>query len=495
MKRILLPLLFVLPIHLLGQNWNTIVTGDSLYYTVQASGLDSDWNHYLRAIWADSSVTSGGITTNYFYRSLRPDENNIMNLTTNATWLGKKNIRNLSGEEYYFNQFGDSLFIKTLAGIGDNWIFCKDSNNVSYKATVVSKNTQLIDGIIDSVKTIQLQAYQGALPIASTYNSLPIVLSKSHGFYSMFEFFAFPYWQWVATNDTLPIMFPLLPLIHQRLNRDITESHFMEQNTLFIYQPGNEWQWYSDLGSEYDLYHDSIISTSYLSPTTLEVTKYRHKFYQIFGPIPSMGHIYTTTIDTLVIDSISFAATVRTLLPENLLIFDTLYGYRKNFYFIKPFCTNKIIYRYEYYHNLPPLSTGTFEAGITEYIQGFGKTDSYWEKQFSFRLLDDYFYMKLGSCTDGTKYNFKALSSTDINERTNSITVFPNPTSGRISIISSQVTILKIILHDITGKELMSQDKFKANNSIEISNYPDGVYLLEIQTDKGIVNRKVIKGN
>jgi len=55
--------------------------------------------------------------------------------------------------------------------------------------------------------------------------------------------------------------------------------------------------------------------------------------------------------------------------------------------------------------------------------------------------------------------------------------------------IESELTIKNVELCDITGKTLLTH----TTNTINVSNLPQGVYLLKIQTDKGIVTKRIIK--
>lgn len=69
----------------------------------------------------------------------------------------------------------------------------------------------------------------------------------------------------------------------------------------------------------------------------------------------------------------------------------------------------------------------------------------------------------------------------------NSFRLFPNPTNG---IINTSTPIEKMILYNLMGVKLM---EIAHSTSIDISNFPSGIYILSI-TDKGInVIQKIIK--
>ena len=70
------------------------------------------------------------------------------------------------------------------------------------------------------------------------------------------------------------------------------------------------------------------------------------------------------------------------------------------------------------------------------------------------------------------------LSSKDAN-------IFPNPTSGLLSIESTDSNILQISLTDTDGKELLAKTCNKQACELDISNQPTGLYLVQIQFANG----------
>ncbi len=73
------------------------------------------------------------------------------------------------------------------------------------------------------------------------------------------------------------------------------------------------------------------------------------------------------------------------------------------------------------------------------------------------------------------------------------IQVYPNPTSNLMTIkCESQITSLK--LYTTTGKSIHISQDIKANNTeINLSRYPSGLYLLEIETEKSKRIKKVVR--
>jgi hypothetical protein len=80
-----------------------------------------------------------------------------------------------------------------------------------------------------------------------------------------------------------------------------------------------------------------------------------------------------------------------------------------------------------------------------------------------------------------------------------SLSVFPNPTSGQLRIMNDELREVTITVYNIMGKKLpfskAPSPKERAGSEVEIdiSYLPAGIYFLRIETEKGIITQKVIK--
>ncbi len=109
-------------------------------------------------------------------------------------FLGYKTILQDDGTDIYFNQLQDSIFIQTQASLNETWIFYQNPNGDYFEATVTTVDTSHFLGIIDSVKTITLQAKDiFGNTVSSPYDTLVIKVSKHYGLIEGFNLFKFPY--------------------------------------------------------------------------------------------------------------------------------------------------------------------------------------------------------------------------------------------------------------------------------------------------------------
>ena len=86
--------------------------------------------------------------------------------------------------------------------------------------------------------------------------------------------------------------------------------------------------------------------------------------------------------------------------------------------------------------------------------------------------------------------------------------IYPNPTTGQLTINNEQLTINNIEVYDIMGRLLMSQIQNPMSQiqnpmsqiqnpmsqiQIDISHFSAGVYFVKIRTEAGEVVKKVVK--
>jgi len=81
-----------------------------------------------------------------------------------------------------------------------------------------------------------------------------------------------------------------------------------------------------------------------------------------------------------------------------------------------------------------------------------------------------------------------------INELQNDIKIYPNPTTGELTIRSYELGITNIEIFDTYGKKQSHASRVTSNeNIINIAHLPAGVYFVKVYSEKGVFIEKIIK--
>ena len=113
--------------------------------------------------------------------------------------------------------------------------------------------------------------------------------------------------------------------------------------------------------------------------------------------------------------------------------------------------------------------------------------------------IGDYYCVVYDSqhCQSDTLLFSNHISGTDDINISN-LLIYPNPSDGIINIeFSSDITLdFSVSLINVIGqvviidkKELFSGEYVK---QVDVSNYANGIYLIEVKTDSGVINKKLI---
>ena len=82
------------------------------------------------------------------------------------------------------------------------------------------------------------------------------------------------------------------------------------------------------------------------------------------------------------------------------------------------------------------------------------------------------------------------LGSNDLTYLENAISLFPNPTSGQVQLnISNDIEVINLKLYNVLGQQIT----IVANNTIELSFLPAGLYYLQVDTNLGTITKTVIR--
>jgi hypothetical protein len=97
---------------------------------------------------------------------------------------------------------------------------------------------------------------------------------------------------------------------------------------------------------------------------------------------------------------------------------------------------------------------------------------------------------------NGTIYRFTPANTTGINkeELAETFTFFPNPATDFISLkgLSGGIREARVIITDLTGKVVFNES-IQAENKINVSSLPQGIYLAQITTEAGSLTKRIVK--
>lgn len=94
-------------------------------------------------------------------------------------------------------------------------------------------------------------------------------------------------------------------------------------------------------------------------------------------------------------------------------------------------------------------------------------------------------------CKDTTDNDVAIGVPSNIRENLNeTITIYPNPSNGGVINLNSNLEINSVNIYNVIGQTIFSS---KSNiKTIDVSKFNKGTYLIQIETDKGVVVKKVV---
>ncbi len=74
----------------------------------------------------------------------------------------------------------------------------------------------------------------------------------------------------------------------------------------------------------------------------------------------------------------------------------------------------------------------------------------------------------------------------------NAVKIYPNPTKSVLRFESGELRVENVEILDVSGKKLSTSGVQISANSVNVSTLPKGMYFIQIKTEKGVVQRKVL---
>jgi uncharacterized protein YjdB len=101
---------------------------------------------------------------------------------------------------------------------------------------------------------------------------------------------------------------------------------------------------------------------------------------------------------------------------------------------------------------------------------------------------------KVGVCYVTVGSGGKAAPTTAEGTDVEDITIYPNPTSGELTIENGELKIENVEVFDVIGRMYHVETLRATSLQLDISHLPTGIYFVRIQTENGkIITRKVVK--
>ncbi len=454
----------------------------------------------------DSTIISGNTTTYYPYHTLRETYDPqgmtapVVIDSNGGSWLGKRIIELQNGTFLFDNMFGDTIIIKTQAQPGDSWIFYNDTSSLYFRASLSSVDTMTILEVLDSVKTITINAFNNTGPVTSDpANNAQIILSKNHGFVQIIDLYCFPYHK----PDTVYYqgMDFYLDLSLKSYSSYILQISAITFNIIDFINPTfaqmNNWSVGDVFESQHCLGCTGYYSSSF--PMVYNLDSIVQKIIDSTGvtyitngweadPLPPFGTQYAKTIT---------GGPVHFL---NLVCFDTLMpeeNFIQNVYYYYPYDSSYCLHAPEYNVLLNnDLSPSSPIFTWNYYKLEIGSVDNGYQDgnpSFGVNAITCNYYND-NSC--GTCYE-PPLGISNLQSLTNNLEVFPNPAYDMLSIKIPNYNNQKyyITLSNILGQGIRSFTTTKELETIDVKNLPAGLHDLKVLSENGeCVNKKIIIG-
>ncbi len=142
-------------------------------------------------------------------------------------------------------------------------------------------------------------------------------------------------------------------------------------------------------------------------------------------------------------------------------------------------------YKWSISPNTFTYQSGTSDTSANPIIQ-FSETANY---SVQLKVINPF---SADSLLRSSYINVQKVGIKNVTNNNSTISIYPNPTNGLVQI-QSPIDIQSILVFDITGKQLLQQAPNSQTDDINISNLPQGLYQMRIETISGVLVKKVAK--
>ena len=387
--------------------------------------------------------------------------------------------------------------IKTKAALNEEWL-CFTTPELGFKAKIIAAEIENVLGTPDSVKTISFQAIDSnGQNISHEVNNLNLKLSKNFGILKTINFYSFPelnlgfLLQWLSEFTLIGFDNPETGI--QNLTWKAVNDH--------------------NIGDE--LHTSGTTAYAYYYKYTETIEKVLDKTISGDSIIYNWENKVKISIQTP--DSNTFTATVDTITqyitsnPE----FDILPGVAWQLSSWGDFYNANMMYQGEH----GPVKTFGNETNAVEkgtelfmgdtcytpvivcgcaadytYYSGLGGPYYYCNMGID-QYIRELVYYKKDGIEWGTPIDFTVNSNLiPIEQKPELVTVFPNPASDLVNIVFKGNTgEYRLQIVDNSGRKIAEYSLKGEDNSIDLSSFKKGIFLLRILSENLTITKRLVK--
>ena len=117
-----------------------------------------------------------------------------------------------------------------------------------------------------------------------------------------------------------------------------------------------------------------------------------------------------------------------------------------------------------------------------------------YNKTYTVIISENSFMDITGEANNEISWSFTTKQAVSIpSTNYEAISIYPNPTNGIINLEFADNNVQQIKISDLTGKTIIEKVNIQQNETIDLSSYESGIYIIKIQTDNKIFTTKIMK--
>lgn len=129
------------------------------------------------------------------------------------------------------------------------------------------------------------------------------------------------------------------------------------------------------------------------------------------------------------------------------------------------------------YRDPSPIPGGTYEVVVA--VDNHSEIDEGDENNNAFYLHGSF------------SYEQTATNINDLEQR--NLLIYPNPSNGIFKLSTGNTEVKSIEIYDMLGTLLYTQDQITLTNEIDISDFENGVYILNVRINNQNISSRIIK--